>query len=53
MNAEMDISKNQLRSTGGKVVFEPRLLIHLRGVKGVLGFGERKHRPFSMAFCLD
>ena len=25
----------------------PRLLIHLRGVEGVLGFGEREHRPFQ------
>ena len=25
----------------------PMLLIHLHGVQGALGFGEREHRPFQ------
>ena len=29
------------------------LLIHLSGVEGGFGSGEREHRPFSMALCLD
>ena len=42
----------RLRVRFPEFVFWLRLLIHPRIVEGVLGLGEREHRPISMASCL-